>query len=88
MEDVGTFCHPAAGLSPSSLPVQFEICILTLGMVSIEGADAYGCSLHAISLSEQQKRSLALPKELLHLEEVAADTMLGGGRQLSDCILG
>lgn len=35
-----------------------------------------------------KKRSLTLPKELLHLEAAAADTILGGGRQLCGCIIG
>lgn len=35
-----------------------------------------------------KKRSLALPKELLHLEPAAADSILGEGRQLCGCIMG
>lgn len=52
-------------------------------MVSFGGAGACGCSLHAIALAEQQKKSLTLPKDLLHLEAAAAaaaDTILGGGK--------
>lgn len=57
-------------------------------MVSFGGVDACGCSLHTIALSEQQNRRLTLPKELLHLEAAAADTILGGRRQLFGCIIG
>lgn len=77
---MGAFCHSAAEFSPCFLPVQFEICILASGMVSFGGAGACGCSLHAIALAEQQKKSLTLPKDLLHLEAAAADTILGGGK--------
>lgn len=85
---MGAFCHSAAEFLPCFLPVQFEICILASGMVSFGGAGACGCSLHAIALAEQQKKSLTLPKDLLHLEAAAADTILGGGRQLLGCIIG